>query len=86
MRKERGEPGKMYYVRNLTGREDLITCGRTNKICPRFIVAVLLLISCESFMADNGPCYITWQYASYGKRTQTLTFEKHANLLAYLTN
>ena len=28
---ERGEPGKIYHVRNVIGRENLITCGRTNK-------------------------------------------------------
>ena len=27
-RKERGEPGKIYHVRNVTGREDLIARGR----------------------------------------------------------
>ena len=30
-RKERGEPGKIYHVRNVIGRENLITCGRTNE-------------------------------------------------------
>ena len=29
--KERGEPGKIYHVRNVIGRENLITCGRTNE-------------------------------------------------------
>ena len=27
-RKETGEPGKIYHVRNVTGREDLIARGR----------------------------------------------------------
>ena len=31
-RKEGGEPDKIYHVRNVIGREDLITCGRTNKL------------------------------------------------------
>ena len=31
-RKERGEPGKIYHVRNVIGRENLITCGRTNEL------------------------------------------------------
>ena len=26
------KPGKIYHVRNVTGRENLITCGRTNKL------------------------------------------------------
>ena len=29
--KERGEPGKIYHVRNVIGRENLITYGQTNK-------------------------------------------------------
>ena len=28
---ESGEPGKIYHVRNVIGRENLITCGRTNE-------------------------------------------------------
>ena len=31
-REERGEPGKIYHVRNVIGRENLITCGRTNEL------------------------------------------------------
>ena len=31
-RKERGEPGRIYHVRNIIGRENLITCGRTNEL------------------------------------------------------
>ena len=31
-RKERGEPGKIYHVRNVIGRENLITSGRTNEL------------------------------------------------------
>ena len=30
--KERGEPGKIYHVKNVIGRENLITCGQTNKL------------------------------------------------------
>ena len=29
--KERGEHGKIYHVRNIIGRENLITCGRANE-------------------------------------------------------
>ena len=31
-RKERGEPGKIYHVKNIIGRENLITCGHTNEL------------------------------------------------------
>ena len=30
--KQREEPGKIYHVRNVIGRENLITCGRMNKL------------------------------------------------------
>ena len=45
--KERGEPGRICHVRNVIGREDLITCGRTNKLAH----AVRTECSCDSFMA-----------------------------------
>ena len=48
-RKERGEPGKIYHVRNVMGRENLITCGRTNELAH----AVWTEYSCDSFMADR---------------------------------
>ena len=47
--KERGEPGRIYHVRNVIGREDLITCGRTNELAH----AVRTEYSCDSFMADR---------------------------------
>ena len=47
--KERGEPGRIYHVRNVIGRENLITCGRTNEL-PH---AVRTEYSCDSFMADR---------------------------------
>ena len=31
-RKERGEPGKIYHVRNVIGRENLITSGQMNEL------------------------------------------------------
>ena len=31
-RKERGEPGKIYHMRNIVSRENLITCGWTNEL------------------------------------------------------
>ena len=30
--KEREEPGKIHHVRNVIGRENLITCGQTNEL------------------------------------------------------
>ena len=30
--KERGEPGKIYHMRNVIGRENLITSGQTNEL------------------------------------------------------
>ena len=50
-RKERGElePGKIYHVRNVIGRENLITCGRTNELAH----AAWTEYSCDSFMADR---------------------------------
>ena len=47
--KERGEPGRIYHVRNVIGRENLITCGRTNELAH----AVRTEYSCDSFMADR---------------------------------
>ena len=47
--KERGEPGRIYHVRNVIGREDLITCGRTNELAH----AVRTEYSFDSFMADR---------------------------------
>ena len=47
--KERGEPGRIYHVRNVIGRENLITCGRTNELAH----AVRTEDSRDSFMADR---------------------------------
>ena len=47
--KERGEPGRIYHVRNVIGRKNLITCGRTNELAH----AVRTEYSCDSFMADR---------------------------------
>ena len=41
-RKERGEPGKIYHVRNITGREDVITSGRTNELAHTLCILVPL--------------------------------------------
>ena len=47
--KKRGEPGRIYHVRNVIGRENLITCGRTNELAH----AVQIEYSHDSFMADR---------------------------------
>ena len=47
--KERGKPGRIYHVRNVIGRENLITCGRTNELAH----AGRTEYSCDSFMADR---------------------------------
>ena len=49
--KERGEPGKIYHVRNVIGRENLITYGRTNKHAHALLT--IYSFSRESFMADR---------------------------------
>ena len=49
--KERGEPGKIYHVRNVIGRENLITCGRTNEHAHALLT--IYSFSGESFMADR---------------------------------
>ena len=48
--KERGEPGKIYHMRNVIGRENLITCGQTNKFDH---ADRIYSFSHESFMADR---------------------------------
>ena len=84
-RKEWGEPGKIYHVRNVIGRENLITCGRTNELA--HAVHVWTEYSCDSFMADRMDyATLPGSTESYGELTQTRTFENHANLLAYLAN
>ena len=48
-RRKGGEPGRIYHVRNVIGRENLITCGRTNEVAH----AVWTECSCDSFMPDR---------------------------------
>ena len=83
-RKERGDPGKIYYVRNVIGRELNYMWANewTHPPCmDRYSRSVAIA---------GGP---RWHYAtllgsteSYGEHTQTRTFESHANLLTYLAN
>ena len=52
-RKKRGEPGKIYHMRNVIGRENLITCGWTNEFA-HALLTWIYSFSCESFyMADR---------------------------------
>ena len=85
-------------MRNVIGRENLITCGRTNELAH----AVRTEYSRDSFMVlkqfvryrclnrQNGTrrhyATLPGSTESYGERTQTRTFENHANLLAYLAS
>ena len=50
-RKEWGKPVKIYHVRSVIGRKNLITCGEWMNL-PRFIERIYLF-SYESFMADR---------------------------------
>ena len=42
--KGRGEPGKIFHVRNVTGRENLITCGWTNELVHVLLTDYTLLL------------------------------------------
>ena len=50
--KERGQPGKIYHVRNVIGRKNLDYVWANKCIRPRFIDRIYSL-SLESFMADR---------------------------------
>ena len=43
--KERGESGKIYHMRNIIGRENLITCGRTNELAHAILTEYTRLIT-----------------------------------------
>ena len=45
--KARGEPGKFYHVRNVIGRENLITCGWTNE--SSMLYGQIQSFSCDGF-------------------------------------
>ena len=89
-RKEWGEPGKIYHLRNVTGRENLITCGRINS--PTLYWQTILDYSFKLWKLYGRQNRTRRHYAtlpgsieSYGERTQTHIFENHTNLLTYLT-
>ena len=84
--KERGEPGKIYHVRNVIGRENLITCGRTNELTHALLTEYTRSVMKALWLTEgNRQHYVTLpsSTASYGERRQTRTFENHANLLAH---
>ena len=88
-RKERGEPGKIYHMRNVIGRENLITCGQTNELAHAVWTEYIRSVAI-AYGRQNGTRrhYATLPgiTESYGERTQTRMFKNHANLLAYLAN
>ena len=53
--KKSGESDKIYHVRNVMGRENLIACGRTNELTR----VLLTEYSSKSFMADGTGLYST---------------------------
>ena len=55
-RNERGESGKIYYVKSVIERMNSPTLHGQN-----------VLVHCERFMADRMAvlCYITWQYCGF---------------------
>ena len=86
-RKEGGEPGKIYHVRNVIGRENLMTCGHKNELAHA--------VWTEGAYSHSVAIAFIWRprqhnatlprsTESYSERTQTHTFENHANLLTYL--
>ena len=76
-RKERGEPGKIHHVRNITGREN-----SPMLYCTLSVVKALWLTE----RTRRHYATLPGSMASCGEGTQTSTFKNHANLLAYLAN
>ena len=64
-RKERGEPGKIYHVRNVIGRESLITCGQMNKLAHTSLTARL------DYACSVVKAMLRGSAESYGECTQT---------------
>ena len=74
-RKERGEPGKIYHVRNVIGRENLITCEQTNEFAYAVRYEQIQSFSCDSFyMADYAT--LPGSTESYSEHTQTRIHSK----------
>ena len=88
IRKETGEPGKIYHVRNIIGRENLITSGRMNELAHALWTEYTCLVAKALWLTEGARRHYTklpGSTASYGDSTQTSTFENHANLLGKLT-
>ena len=51
--KERGEPGKIYHMRNVIGRENLITCGWTNELAHALLTWIYSFSRESFYMADR---------------------------------
>ena len=84
---ESGEAGKIYHMRNTTGRVDLNTFGRTNEFAHTLlmeythsVVTALLVTGRNSTMLNN--LAVLQAMVS----VQTRTFENHTNLLPYPSN
>ena len=87
--KERGEPGKIYHVRNVIGRENLITCGRTKEFAKALLT--IYSFSRESFMADRTGLDSTMlHYLAVQRVMVSVHRPVHSKitltLVAYLTN
>ena len=85
-KKERREPFEIYHVRNVIGRKNLITYGRTNELAHALLHSVVKVLSGWHNGTRQHYVALPGSTASYGERTQTCTFENHGNLHAYLTN
>ena len=71
--KLKGKPGKIYHVRNVVGRENLITSGRTNELAH----ALWILVSLRKlYSQQNGTrqhyATLPGSTASYGKHFQSV--------------
>ena len=88
---EMGEPSKIYHVslRNVTGRENLSTCGWMNELAHAILTECTWSVV-KAYCQQNGTrqhyATLSGSMTSYGKCTQTHTLENHANLLAYLAD
>ena len=87
-KKESGEPGKIHHMRNVIGRENLITCGQMNELAHALLTEYTLSVVKAFIWLTKRDHWVTLpgSTASYGERTQTCTFEDHDNLHTYLTN
>ena len=84
--KERGEPGKIYYMRNASGRaETLIKRGQVNELA----YTLLTEWSSEHVLADRTGLYCTTLHYLAVQQAMMSEHSKimlHVTLLAYLAN